>query len=220
MVYVVSPGLIMIIGFSLMSFIGILILQFFALIIPGPDFLLVSRTGITGSKVAVCQVVAGICTGALIWMTLSILGLHILFQTYPVVNQLVMLGGACYLIYLAYGIIKQSNLEIGNVAIQGQRYYLKGVMCNLSNPKAIIYFASVFSALPLGSDITNIILIIILLLVESFLCFVGLGILFSHSMIKRIYQQYTKKIDIVSAIIFIFFALLLLFKFLVSINLG
>ncbi|MDI2113280.1 LysE family transporter [Commensalibacter nepenthis] len=203
-----------------MSFIGILILQFFALIIPGPDFLLVSRTGITDSKVAVCQVVAGICTGALIWMILSILGLHILFQTYPVVNQLVMLGGACYLMVLAYGIAVQSNQEVAEVKkIQGQFYFLKGLMCNLSNPKAIIYFASIFSALPLGSDITNILIIITLLLIESFVCFVGLGILFSHSTIKRTYYQYTKKIDIVSSFIFVFFALLLLIKFFVSLDL-
>lgn len=193
-----------------MSFIGILILQFFCLIIPGPDFLLVSRTGITGSKIAVCKVVAGICTGALIWMILSILGLHILFQTYPVLNKLVMLVGACYLLYLAYGIIKRSDQKIDNKAVQSSHYYLKGMMCNLSNPKAIIYFASIFSVLPLGSDVGHISFIIVCLLIESFLCFVGLGFLFSHSAVKGKYQQYTKKIDIVSALIFAIFALFML----------
>lgn len=197
-----------------MSFIGILILQFFALIIPGPDFFLVSRTGITGNKTAVCKVVAGICTGALIWMVLSILGLHILFQTYPVLNKLVMFGGACYLLYLAYGIIKRSDQEISNVGVQEKYYFLKGMMCNLSNPKAIIYFASIFSVLPLGSGIAHILPIIASLLIESFLCFVGLGLLFSHSFVKRKYQQYAKKIDIASALIFVIFAVFMLVEFL------
>lgn len=89
-------------------------------------------------------------------------------------------------------------------------------MCNLSNPKAIIYFASIFSVLPLGSDVGHIALLIISLLLESFLCFVGLGIVFSHPAIKKGYQKYNKKIDFISAMIFVFFALLLFVKFAVS----
>lgn len=199
-----------------MSFIGILIIQFFALLIPGPDFFLVSRTGITGRVVDVCKVVAGICAGACIWMVLSILGLHILFQTYPLLNQLVMLGGGCYLMYLAYGIVKRSSQEIGSVVYKEKYYFFKGVMCNLSNPKAIIYFASIFSVLPLGSDIGHIVLLIVSLLIESFLCFVGLGIIFSHPAIKKGYQKYNKKIDFISAMIFVFFALFLWIKFILS----
>lgn len=195
-----------------MSFVGILILQFFCLIIPGPDFFLVSRTGITGNRIAVCKVVAGICTGAFIWMILSILGLHILFQTYPVLNKLVMLVGACYLFYLAYGIVKRSDQDISHKGIQTSHYYLKGMMCNLSNPKAIIYFASIFSVLPLGPGFAHISLIVISLLIESFLCFVLLGFLFAHPAVKRKYHQYTKKIDIVSALIFAIFAAFMLIE--------
>lgn len=197
-----------------MSFIGILILQFFVLLVPGPDFFLVSRTGIAGNKIAVCKVVAGICSGALTWMLLSILGLHILFQTHPIVKQLVMLCGACYLIYLAYGIAKRSNQEIGKTDNQEQYYFLKGLLCNLSNPKAIIYFASIFSVLPLGLGMANILLMILSILIESFICFVGLGLLFSHPFVKKQYQQNTKKIDMISALIFVIFALFMLVELL------
>lgn len=193
-----------------MSFIGILILQFFALITPGPDFILVSRTGLTSNKIAIFRVVLGICTSVSIWMILSILGLHILFQTYPVLNKLTMLGGSLYLFYLAYGIVKGSSQDISSEGLKEHNHFIKGIMCNLSNPKAIIYYTSIFSVLPLESGYANIVLMTFCLLVESFFCFVGLGFLFSHPVVKRKYQQYTKKIDIASAFIFTTFAVFML----------
>ncbi|MBI0065158.1 LysE family transporter [Commensalibacter sp. M0134] len=62
-----------------MLFISIFFIHLCVLVVPGPDFLLNLRTGLTGNKKAVIQVVTGTTLGAIIWALFSLLGLHLIF---------------------------------------------------------------------------------------------------------------------------------------------
>ncbi|MDI2089775.1 LysE family transporter [Commensalibacter oyaizuii] len=197
-----------------MTLLGIFLLQLFALATPGPDSLLVLRTALAKHKNAAFKASLGISLGAFIWVILSLLGLHVLFQYYPFLNKVVLFCGACYLLYLAYQLYHlNTDHKLEDKRNLKSSDLLNGLLCNLSNPKAIIYFASIFSMLSFEGGIVAYGKIILLIVGETLLWFLGISIVFSHPAMKRVYQSYARKIDVAAAGIFVLFACLMFVKF-------
>lgn len=80
-----------------MLFISIFFIHLCVLVVAGPDFLLNSRTRLTGNKKTVIQVVTGTTLGTIIWALFSLLGLHLIFQVF---FQLFILGQILPLFFL------------------------------------------------------------------------------------------------------------------------
>jgi threonine/homoserine/homoserine lactone efflux protein len=118
---------------------------------PGPAFLAVSRTAISMSRSAGVVAAAGLATGALIWAVATLFGLHVLFAKAPWLYDAMRVGGAAYLIYLGLGMLR--GAWRGGVAIEmapalaGHRTFLRALGVQLSNPKAAVFFGSIFVAL-------------------------------------------------------------------------
>ena len=119
---------------------------------PGPAFLAVSRTAISSSRAAGVVAASGMATGALIWAIATLFGLHILFAKAPWLYDAMRLGGAAYLIYLGVGMLRSAwrgerIASDGAVATTGRRTFLRSLGVQLSNPKAAVFFGSIFVAL-------------------------------------------------------------------------
>ena len=127
-----------------MLFISIFFIHLCVLVVAGPDFLLNSRTRLTGNKKTVIQVVTGTTLGAIIWALFSLLGLHLIFQYYPFLRELVLFGGLVYLFYLAFQIYRSADLPLPAEHGIGHSYFFTGLLTNLTNPKALLYFSSIF----------------------------------------------------------------------------
>ncbi len=119
---------------------------------PGPAFLAVSRTAIGTSRAAGIIAAAGMATGALIWAVATLLGLHVLFGKAPWLYDVLRLGGAAYLIYLGLSMLR-SAWRGGHLASEaaaargGHRTFLRSLAVQLSNPKAAVFFGSIFVTL-------------------------------------------------------------------------
>lgn len=90
--------------------LNLIIVHFFGLITPGPDFFYVSRLAASNSRRNALCAVIGITLGVLFWALASILGLAILFNTVPVLQGLVMTLGGGYLAYLGYLMLKVNKM--------------------------------------------------------------------------------------------------------------
>jgi threonine efflux protein len=116
---------------------------------PGPAFLAVSRTAISTSRSAGLVAAAAMATGALIWAVATLFGLHVLFARAPWLYDAMRLGGAAYLIYLGLGMLRSAwrggALAAAAAMPVGHRTFLLGVQ--LSNPKAAVFFGSIFVTL-------------------------------------------------------------------------
>jgi threonine efflux protein len=119
---------------------------------PGPAFLAVSRTAIGTSRSAGLVAAAAMATGALIWAVATLFGLHVLFSQAPWLYDALRLGGAAYLIYLGLGMLRsawrggKSSTE-AVAAPRAQRTFLRSLGVQLSNPKAAVFFGSIFVTL-------------------------------------------------------------------------
>lgn len=191
--------------------INLIIVHFFGLITPGPDFFYVSRLSASGSRKNALAGVIGITIGVTFWALASILGLAILFTTIPMLHSFVMSLGGSYLAYLGWLMINVRN----NVTFEKfqkskdnsfKKELVKGLFINLSNAKAVIYFASVMSLVLVNlTEIWQVLSALSIIIVETFLYFYLLSVLFSRSHVKQFYTQYSRYIDNVAGIIFLLF---------------
>lgn len=145
-----------------------------------------------------------------VWIILSILGLSVIFHQFPFLQIVLSSFGACYLLYLAYGIYK--NAKIGNIKVQKTHIsaFLSGVITNLSNPKVIFYFASVFASFDFAQMRWMLIVLVFVLILETIIYFSLVSLLFSKPFMVRIYQKNLKLIDYLSAFIFFAFSVFIL----------
>ena len=82
---------------------------------------------------------------------------------------------------------------------------MKGLLVNLSNAKDVIYFSSVMSLVLVNiTETSQILTALAVITVETFLYFYIISVLFSRSVAKQFYSQYSRYIDNAAGLIFYF----------------
>lgn len=194
----------------LMLFLTVAMVHLIALMSPGPDFFFVSQTAVSRSRKEAMMGVLGITAGVMVWAGVALLGLHLILEKMAWLHNIIMVGGGLYLCWMGYqmlrGALKKSEASEGEPKVElahGGKSFLKGLMTNLANPKAIIYFGSVFS-LFVGDSIGAAERwgIFLLIIVETFAWFTVVASLFALPTMRRGYQRMAKWIDGVAGTLF------------------
>ena len=196
-------------------FFTVALVHLVALMSPGPDFFFVSQTAVSRSRKEAMLGVLGITAGVMVWSGVALLGLHIILEKMAWLHNIIMVGGGLYLCWMGYqmlrGALKKSDAPSHEPKVElarSGRSFLKGLLTNLANPKAIIYFGSVFS-LFVGDNVGSgerwgIFLLIAL---ETFAWFTLVASLFALPAMRRGYQRMAKWIDGVAGALFAGFGL-------------
>ncbi len=172
-----------------------------ALASPGPDFMIVSAVAISRGKNAGIRASAGIATGVIFYTALSMMGFGELIKLTPsLIIALKVLGGF-YLMYLGKLLWK---METGQNALINGRIrdpYSTALLTNITNPKAILFFISLFSLVitPVTTLHTKI-AIITLMGAVAFIWFCCVALIFSHFSLHKRYARWQKYIDRVAAV--------------------
>ena len=131
---------------------------------PGPDLFQIIRVG-AKDRVAGVMCALGIMVGNAIWIIASLLGLSALMQAVPQILAVLQVVGGGYLLYMGVGALRagletqrtrvQRTEAAAEVAVEatGRAHTAMapahalgiGVATNLSNPKAVLFFAAVFA---------------------------------------------------------------------------
>lgn len=122
---------------------------------PGPDNLFVLAQSATHGAKAGFSVICGLCTGICVQTELLIVGVSALIAASPIAFFVLQCCGAAYLLYLAYksfqvraGVVKLDSPESHSGAspegagLSFRRLYLRGIIMNLTNPKAVLFALS------------------------------------------------------------------------------
>ncbi|MGR7165538.1 threonine export protein RhtC [Klebsiella aerogenes] len=194
----------------LMLFLTVALVHIIALMSPGPDFFFVSQTAVSRSRKEAMMGVLGITGGVMVWAGVALLGLHLIIEKMAWLHTLIMVGGGLYLCWMGYqmlrGALKKTDVSVAEPQVElarSGRSFLKGLLTNLANPKAIIYFGSVFS-LFVGDNIGagarwGIFLLIVL---ETLAWFTIVASLFALPKMRRGYQRMAKWIDGIAGTLF------------------
>ena len=194
----------------LMLFLTVALVHIIALMSPGPDFFFVSQTAVSRSRKEALMGVLGITCGVMVWAGVALLGLHLIIEKMAWLHTIIMVGGGLYLCWMGYqmlrGALKKSDAPAPEPQVElarSGRSFLKGLLTNLANPKAIIYFGSVFS-LFVGDNVGTgerwgIFLLIVL---ETLTWFTVVASLFALPAMRRGYQRIAKWIDGIAGTLF------------------
>lgn len=134
------------------GFITLTVVHLLAAASPGPDFALVSRQALLQGRRAGLWVSLGIALGLGIHIIYSAAGLATLIAHSTMWMNAIKLIGGSYLLYLGYqgirakaqsGVITNEPSVLTDIA--AHRLVGKGFLCNALNPKAPIYFLSLFT---------------------------------------------------------------------------
>jgi threonine efflux protein len=132
----------------------IALIQLVALATPGPDFFCVSQLAASRSRREALAGVVGIAMGVAVWAALALLGLQLLLHRLAWLERGIAVAGGAYLCWMGLQMLRAAWRPKPDAAepvvdVSGQsagRALLRGLFTNLANPKAAVYFASIFSA--------------------------------------------------------------------------
>lgn len=192
------------VGFAVMMAVG----QFS----PGPDMILLTRTALNEGLRAGWAMVAGIVTGLAVHASLAISGMAVLLANDGMVSQVVRIMAALYLSWLAWGLLKKKdNVEGVQEVVSPKNPYLRGLFCNLLNPKVLVFFAGVVAPFLDGDPLPMTYFAIWGIIVIEGLVLWSLWVwLLQFPGIQRAYQRAGRTLDVLFAAGLSVFAVLLL----------
>ncbi|MGP2969579.1 threonine export protein RhtC [Serratia marcescens] len=200
----------------LMLFLTVALVHLIALMSPGPDFFFVSQTAASRSRREAMMGVVGISLGIVVWAGVALMGLHLILQKMAWLHQIIMVGGGIYLCWMGWQLLRSARAQPAaeaQVALpKAGRSFIRGFLTNLSNPKAVIYFGSVFS-LFVGDSVGAGARwgLFLLIVAETFVWFSLVAVVFALPAMRRGYQRLAKWIDGVAGVLFTGFGLHLIF---------
>jgi len=127
-----------------------------ALASPGPAFLSIVQSSMTGGRARGIACALGLSVGAVAWSLLAVLGLTAVFAVVPWAYLALKVLGAGYLIWIAVGLWRHADRPVDAVETRGRSGFRLGLLVNLANPKAVFFiaaiYATVFPVMPQGWD--------------------------------------------------------------------
>ncbi|WP_313026573.1 LysE family translocator [Pseudomonas lopnurensis] len=146
---------------------------------PGPDlFYVLSRTFSGGRRIGMISA-CGVCSGALVHVLFAALGISAILATSALAFALVKYVGAAYLLYLGIQALRSAgsgaSLEIkAGPRTSAWRAYRQGVLVDLLNPKAAIFFMAFLpqfvrpehGAVPLQLLVLGVLVVLVAIVVE------------------------------------------------------
>lgn len=178
-----------------------------ALVLPGPDFVAVVRTSMTRGTRAGLLTTLGVTTGLCFYAILSLLGLSAILVEFQWLTWLVRVLGGSYLIYLGIKLLRAgpATLEENDTAPASRHSALLfGFLVTLTNPKAIVLFASVFAtAVTPATPTWVMVLMIVLVGSASFIWYSIVTLFMSSAAVVRRFRNAKHRIERAAGVCFI-----------------
>jgi threonine efflux protein len=178
-----------------------------ALILPGPDFVAVVRSSMTYGTRAGLLTTLGVSMGLCLYATLSLVGLSAILVEYQWLTWTVRVLGGSYLIFLGIKLLRTGPRQIEldqPVRPTRNRAVLFGFLVTLTNPKAIVLFASVFATAVTASTPAWLMGVMIALVTASSLVWYScVSIFMSSAPVMRRFQRARHWIERAAGVCFV-----------------
>lgn len=110
---------------------------------PGAALIYFIKTCVASGRVAGIATGMGLGLAAAGWTLAALIGLESLFALFPWAYALLKVGGALYLMWIAYHTWKEAQAPIAHMVRPHGRAFLSGIAVNLGNPKSMLFAAAV-----------------------------------------------------------------------------
>ena len=123
-----------------------------AMVSPGPKVLVVTQTAASQTRRAGVCAALGIAVGAAVLSSAALAGLSVVLGEFAWLHAALRLVGGAYLLYLGVRLWRSAQSSAPSppptaAARTDWRAFRLGLATNLTNPKAVVFYGSVFAAL-------------------------------------------------------------------------
>ena len=140
---------------------------------PGPAFFVVSRSAAGEGRAAGLATGMGVAVATLVWASAVIHGLALLVAEAAWLFRVVQVLGGAYLLYLGWQAFRHAPDPLPTHTVSTARAsaltaFQRGFVVNLTNPKVMVFFASVFASVyaPGLPEWTNLAVLAVIAAVE------------------------------------------------------
>jgi RhtB (resistance to homoserine/threonine) family protein len=133
------------------EFFAITLIIILAAISPGPDFAMVVKNALLHDRKSGVFTALGVASSILVHSSYCVLGLAIVISKSLLLFSMIKYIGAAYLIYIGIKSVlaKHQMAEINeqgtHTTLNAYQSFLQGLLCNLLNPKAIMFILAFFT---------------------------------------------------------------------------
>ncbi|HEY4894295.1 MAG TPA: LysE family transporter [Reyranella sp.] len=178
------------------ALLGLAVVHLLAVASPGPSTVLVIQTAAVAGRRGGLLAALAMMVGALVWATAALFGLQALFARFEWLYLAFRIGGAIYLFYLAIQLWRHARDPLPEIALgssarlTGWQGFLRALLLQLSNPKIMVFFGSIFLSLlpanlPAWMDAT----VLAVVALNEFAWFALLALLFSGGPARAFYRR-------------------------------
>ena len=200
--------------------LGIVVLtHILGMVSPGPDFAMISKLSLSRGREAGRQAALGIATGIIFHVTLAIAGFAALLKSNTTVFNLIRIAGAFYLIYMGYQALRfwykhrkgAADLDSVESKVSSKSPFMTGLITNLTNPKATLFFLTLFTQIvsPTTTTAWKSLYGVVLVLV-TFVWFTLVATFITNAKIKTWYDRHAVTIDAVLGVVLVSLGLIVL----------
>ena len=189
-----------------------------AAISPGPNFVLVTHAAVHRTRRYALAAVFGLVTSNFVWCLAVVFGLSALFKVVPSLYGVIKVLGGLYLLYLGLRLWRSAGAPMAHagaaVRPSWRAAYGRGLLTNFTNPKAAVYFGSIFALfMGPGTPVWVRTIAIGIVLADTLLWYGSVAVFFSTAAVQRRYAAIRRPIDrIASAVMMAFGARLILLR--------
>ncbi len=163
-----------------------LITSLVVVLLPGTGVIFTVATGLSLGRRASIFAALGCTLGIIPHLLASIFGLATLLHTSSLAFQLFKYAGVIYLLYLAWGMWKETGSirfdDSGTTPVQNWRIALQAMLINVLNPKLSIFFLAFlpqFLPAATTTPLADMLILSLSFMLMTLLVFIGYG-LFAH----------------------------------------
>lgn len=110
---------------------------------PGAALMYFIKTTVASGRTAGMLTGVGLGAAAALWTLAALLGLEVVFRLFPWTYTALKIGGALYLMWIAYQTWRQAHAPLSDAPLARGRTVAAGFLVNLGNPKSMLFAAAV-----------------------------------------------------------------------------
>lgn len=179
------------------TILTIVVVHLLAVVSPGPDFIVACRNSIVYSRKTGIYTAIGFALGIAVHVFYSLAGLALIISKSILLFNTIKYLGSFYLIYIGIKsfMAKGDNLKLGENKKKEDISKLEaikiGFLTNVLNPKATLFFLSLFTLVVSPETPMYILLTASFLMIfNTFLWFSLVSVFISQGRIKNLFQKY------------------------------
>ncbi len=159
---------------------------------PGPDFFLVMKNSLVYNRRAGVLTATGVGLGIFIHIFYSLVGIGVIISRSVVAFSILKYLGAAYLLYVGVKSLKAKKGQVekykkGSGSLSDMHALKQGFVTNVLNPKATLFFLSVFSVvIPSATSSLGTLAYGLEMLLVSFVWFIVLVFVLTNPLVKGV----------------------------------